>query len=99
MKSKICQPPPTAWLTAALGPCRIRGDACDFESIQKTLGMAFEPARMSRFERNSAVESFSQHAEERASNARIEGEARRQLHEQAAGARAQRRDCSEKVSN
>ena len=99
MKSKICEPTPTPWLTATLGPWRIRGDACNFESIQKAVSIAFEPARMSRFDCNPTVESFSQHAEERASIARIEGEARWQLHEQAAGARSQRRDCGEKISN
>lgn len=99
MESKIREPAPSAWLAAALGSWRIRSDACDFEFIQKALSAGFKPARMSRFEGNAPIESISQHGKECASNARIECEARRQLHEQAAGARTQRRDGSEKVSN
>ena len=99
MESKIRKSGPSAWLATALGSRRIRSDARDFELIQKAVGAAFKPARMSRFEGNAPIESISQHGKECASNARIEREARRQLHEQATGALPQRRDGREKVSN
>ena len=97
MESKIREPAPSARLATALGSWRIRSDARDFVVIQETVGAAFEPALVSRLERDTAIKSSSQHGEERARYARVECEAWRQLQEQAAQPCAHRCDLREKV--
>ena len=90
MESKIRKPAPSAWLAIAFGSWRIRGDACDFEFIQKAIGAAFKPARMPRFECDAAIESFSQHGEKRASDAE------RRTRGSAAAARAGNRGAAQR---
>ena len=95
MKSKVRKPAPSAWLAIAFSSGRIGGYAGHFEFIQKTIGAGSKPARMSRLEGDAAIKSFSQYGKKRASDPGIERQARRQLHEQAAEARAELREVRE----
>ena len=98
METKVREPWPTAWLAIAFGSRRIRCHACDFEFFQKAIGGQPEPAHMPRLECHTAIELFSQYGEKRASDTGVECEARRQLHQQAPEARAQRREvCEERL--
>ena len=95
MEAKIREAFPSAWLAIAFGAWRIRSHASDFELVQQAIRGVAEPTRMSRLERDTAIESFSQHGEKSAGDPGVECKARRELHEQAAEARGQRCEVRE----
>ena len=60
MEAKISEAAPTGWLATAAGSWRIRSHARDFEIIQQAIGGGPDPARMSRFDCDAAIELFPQ---------------------------------------
>src|SRR5688572_13138524 len=96
MKSKVREPAPPARFAVGVRPRRVGGDARDLELLHQPIGATPEPARVSRLQRDSACKSFAQNGEEAARDTRVEGQAGRQLHQQAAQSLSQRREILEK---
>src|SRR5687767_4373927 len=60
MESKVRESFPTTGLAIARRSGRIGGDPRDFEINQQAVGAAFEPARVSRLERDAPIEASAQ---------------------------------------
>ena len=96
MQAVIAEPRPATRLGCAGHDGWIGGNACDAECCQQVINFIGEPAPMPRFAGNVPLEAGSE-IEKEAAEIRLEGQARRQLHQDRAELLAKGSGLAEKA--